>query len=256
MNLQIDLFSNSRFTGSIDKIMSPLLKSRFVLKDADLLSPYSVYCAEDIFTREHINTVLLKSRRDRNYDGLFGLKVDSHIELEKAGLSADTRNHPYRVVVSLADSLDLILSGIAECDWEGISDKIDNYQLVSRGMLTLNFKLLQDMSFNVLFGIDPKIDLFIGKRENNTQEIVQFIFECLLRNAQKIASYIALEIKHKFTTDTNDVVLKSRSYSEVVLSSREPIDEVVTLTNGYSIAVKSFLAQDYLKHVGESFRRC
>lgn len=245
MNLHIDLFKDNNICERVGKITAPLVRRDFVLSQD--ISNYKDFKTDDPAMQFHINEVLSKANKNRTYKHpIFPIKIDSHVELEKAGLGKDDR--PYRVIITMEDSLDYVLHLAIGADWRNIC-KMPNYRLISKGILNLDFDSIGEFSFANLLGLDEKLDEYLANLEKYEETLKRVIFcffsECLTK-AQDIVSYIAVYLKYFYEEQNIRLVIKSMSADTIVIASNVPINIKLELPDDYSIFVKSFEVNKYL----------
>lgn len=249
----INLFEDDNLCERMGKIKAPLVRRDFVLNQD--IANYKEYKGDDPFINWHVKEVLSKANYNKTYTNkIFPIKIDTHIELEKAGLGKDDR--PYRTIVSLEDSLDFVLASVVKGDWRNIS-KMDNYRKYSRGILNLDFEGLHDFEFGALTKLDENLDAYLDKLVKYEEGLTRIMF-CFYRDvlikAQDIACYVAVYLKYYWQEKGVKVVIKSMSGSSVVLATPEPIDLKVELNGDYSIFVKSFQVNQYLYSSNNEYR--
>lgn len=245
MNLYVDLFKDKDICEKVGKITAPLVRRDFVLSQD--ISNYKTFETDDLTIKHHIKEVLSKAHRNKTYrHPLFPIKIDSHIELEKAGLGKDER--PYRVIISVEDSLDYVLHLTTGADWRNIH-KMPNYKLISKGILNLDLDTIGNLEFSNLIGLDKEFDKYLAelnKYEDSIKRVLYCFFNDTLSKAQDIVSYLAVYLKYYFEEQGIRLVIKSMSADAIVIASNQPIDLKLELPEDYSIFVKSFKVNNYI----------
>lgn len=253
MSLQIDLFSDKHLMDNTLKIMAPLTRREFKLSKS--ISEYNNMQPDSIYMKRHLKEVLTKYNKPRSHYSRFGLKIDSHIELEKIGVGMDSK--PYRIIISLEDSLDYLLHCVCNADIQAIYENVPDYKRISRGMLNIDFDLLVGLGFNALVGVDHNLDRYLNnllQEYDDVRESVFYLYKVILEKAQAIISYIAVALKYYYEERGIRLVIKSRSACSIVLASDEPISEEILINNEYIIKVRSYKIKEYTEHVDETWR--
>lgn len=241
----INLFKDDSICEKTGKIKAPLVRRDFILSTD--IENYKNCTSDDPYVQWHAKEVLSKCNKNKSYTNkMIDIKMDTHIELEKAGLGKDDR--PYRTIVSLEDSLDYILASVCKGDWRNIY-KMPNYRDISRALLNLNLDAIGDLNFENLIGLDEELNKYflnLCKYNDNVKRIIYFFYRDILLKGQDIACYIAVYLKYYYQEQGVKLVVKSMSGSSVVLTSPIDIDIKVELPDDYSIFVKSFKPNEYL----------
>lgn len=253
MDLLVNLFSDDNLCERMGKIKAPLVRRDFILSQD--ISNYEKYEGTDPFISWHVKEVLSKARSNKTYDNkILPIKIDTHIELEKAGLGKDDK--PYRTIISLEDSLDLVLGLMVTGDWRNIH-KMEDYRRYSRGILNLDFDGIHDFEFGAVLGLDEQLDAYINKLvtyEEGMKRILFCFYRDTLVKAQDIAFYIAVYLKYLYQEQGVKLVIKSMSGSSVVIASPIPIDLKLELNGEYGLFVKSFQVNQYLYSSNTEYR--
>lgn len=252
MNLQIDLFKDKSISNTYLKTLRRIERAGFNLNEDLDLGVYETFQPNDKFTLAHIQNVLKLKKCDRKYEKLFALQFDTHTELEKAGLSKSKGY--YRVIVTLSDSLDFLLSLICHSDFHKFYENIKDYQTLSRGILDLNFDLFDDQLLESLIGVDETLDKDYFKLNKDREKIILRLYNDILSLAHSAVAYIAHYIKRAYKKEGLDLVFKSETFSTVVLDSPRRIDFEVSLNGVYNLKIKSYAPLEYINHVAESNR--
>jgi len=245
--LNINLYENEKARVNASKVTSLSLNKEF--KRGNGIERYMNVNPRNKLEEYHISSVLLNWNKKKNIAGLFGLAVDSKIELEKAGLSIDQK--PYRVIISLEDSLDYILSNITNCDIR-IANKIKGYKELSRGLLNLDLGSIRNKRLDSFINIDRNLDkYFMGLIERNytSLDLLMEFVKDVVKFAYNAVAYIAVYIKYFYEEQGYSIVVKSRGSCSIVLTSTVEINEDIILDGNYLLHVKSYTGNNYIDDV-------
>lgn len=246
--MNINLYEDARTRVNAPKVASLSLNKDF--KRGIGIEKYMNTTPRNKLEEYHISNVLLNWNKRKSISGYFGLAMDSKIELEKAGLSADKK--PYRVIVSLEDSLDYILSNITQCGIKGLAQQIKGYRELSRGLLNLDLESIKNKRLDCLINIDPNIDNYfmrlIRSSESSLDVMMTFIKDAV-KCAYDAIAYIALYIKYFYEEQGHSVVIKSRGSCSIVLTSTVEINEDITLDEIYTLHIKSYEGNNYINDI-------
>lgn len=251
MSLQINLFSNESLTKQGSKIMAPLSSRAFNFYGD--ISSYEKFQPTTEFEMSHIKSVITKKGTPRTYDSIYGLKMDSHIELEKAGLTKDVRR--YRVIVTLEDCLDFVISSLVGTNIKEFKEKLPIYQAISRGILNQDWDILGRNSFDSLIGISDEFDNYLHRllmTHNTAKEVLFKLFKSILSIAQNMVSYIAMSLKMEYEKEGINLVAKSRTACTIVFASDVPVNETIILNGVYTVYVKACAVNEYIRHINEN----
>lgn len=246
--MNINLYEDMRTRINAPKVTSLSLNKEF--KRGTGIEKYMNASPKNKMEEYHISNVLLNWNKVKDITGCFGLAMDSKIELEKAGLSIDKK--PYRVIISLEDSLDYILSNITQCNLEGLSKQIKGYRELSRGLLNLDLESIKNKRLDCLINIDPRIDNYFLRLVRSTEsslDVMMTFIKDIVRCAYDAIAYIALYIKYFYEGQGHSVVVKSRGSCSVVLTSTVEINEDITLDEIYTLHIKSYEGNDYINDI-------
>lgn len=97
--------------------------------------------------------------KNRSYFSIFGARHDSHFIQEM--LALNEKSNKYYYIVSLEDSLDLILNHVCGCDPNRVRI-MNSYSKVSRSLLSLDINNL-DIKLSEFEGLDSNLDSYLMK---------------------------------------------------------------------------------------------
>jgi hypothetical protein len=197
---------------------------------------------------------------NRQYEDIFGVKVDTHSELEKLG--ACQYCEKYTVIISLEDSLDYILQRLTGCSLDSVRS-ISSYKVLSRSLLKLNYESLEDLDLGYLLNLDPKLDEYFNliyssvESEDPYSAFLEKFVGDLLRECDRILNLISIEFYHKCREVTDSVKLRSKSTCSYILTSSEKLEEEIIIRSSqvedYTIKVKYFDLMEYSERYNESY---
>lgn len=251
MSLHISLFSEQRVIENSTKLLAPLSSRAFTF--CGNIDFYDNFNPVTEYEKSHIKKIISNYEKERTYENIYELKMDSHIELEKAGLSKDAK--PYRVVVTLEDCLDLVLSKLLNVKLSNLKNDLENYQVLSRGILNQDWDLLGYNRFDNLIGVSDEFDNYLHKlmtTHNTVRQALYHMFRDILKLSHNMISYIATALKYHYGDKGVTITVKSRTASTVVLTSNTRIDETIVLDADYEIYVKSYAVNEYIGHINET----
>lgn len=251
MSLQINLFSDESIIKQGSKVMAPLSSRAFNFYGD--ISVYEKFEPTTEFEMSHMKNILDKKDSPRTYNSIYGLKMDSHVELEKAGLTKDIKR--YRVIITLEDCLDFVISSLVRTEIKEFKEKLPIYQAISRGILNQDWDILGRNSFDSLIGISDEFDKYLHgllMTHNTAKEVLFKLFKSILSLSQNMVSYIAMYLKLEYEKRGISLIAKSRTASTIVLSSDVPVDETIILNGVYAVYIKSYAVNEYIKHINEN----
>lgn len=182
----------------------------------------------------------------------FGVKEDNKINLMKLGMTAKRRERV--LIISLEDSLDLILNILSGCEPKKIREKLgDSYLKISRGFLTCDQELLEDFSLNSLIGIDQKLDDYLYQVFKNSVTEVEFLENfmfSILRTAQSKVISLGYYLKGYMTYTLS---FRSYGYASFVAYVEADIDEYIQIYEDYFLRLKTYGANEYLDSIDVPF---
>lgn len=251
MSLLVLLYKDSKVMENQPKLLAPLSSRAFnFCGNPDF---YDNFNPTTNLEKSHIKKVLTHYEKPRSYDSIYDIKMDSHIELEKAGLSKDAKK--YRVVVTLEDSLDFVLSKLINVKLSTLQNDIKDYQTISRGILNQDWDLLGNHGFGFLIGISEEFDRYLEnllKSHNTVRQALYTLFKDILKLSHSMISYLAIFLKYHYGEQGITLTVKSRSASSVVLTSNTRIEETLLIDSMYEIYVKSYAMNEYINHINEN----
>lgn len=90
------------------------------------------------------------------------ITFDYYINLKKFGFNDYTRKFNYLHIISLEDSLDLLLNLLCNCDFN-CSRGLENYKNISKGLTTLDLNKLNFRIYELYECLDDNFRLYINK---------------------------------------------------------------------------------------------
>ena len=211
------------------------------------LSHYHQEVAASADAKFHIDSVIKTMHTSRSYREIFGKITDSHSEIEKLGVCKYARE--YTAIVSLEDSLDYILHRLSGADVSKIRN-IFGYREISRGLLKLNYEVLEFFNFSSLFDVDTKLNSYLDKLLEQAAEgevpFLNLFIQDVLTESSKVIEYIGF-----FYNDTlPDSAIRSKTFCSFIISTATHVeDEILIHSQGkddYRIKVRSFKKGEYL----------
>ena len=266
MDLLKTTLSDQNIYRRYRKIAGPLMTRQFILaKDLSNYKNIANIAQQDIYKKLHSSSVLHYANRDRCYVPVIpnsNVKVDTHFELERAGLGMDP--HMYRTIISFKDSLDYILHRICNISYSKLFDELgDNYSQISSALLLYSENLMGDFGFDSLVNIDPKLDDYLmrllAEQESSASNfsyvsLASTFFNNLLIYAQGYATFLGAFLQAHYKDLGISLVFKSVSASEVILATDTPVNETIELTSGYLINVISYKPSEVMSTLNHNFR--
>ena len=251
--MQIDLFNSSDLLREKKRLAGYLTKRN--LEIVNDVSEYASFTSKDVFTEEHVKSILANISRERKYNTVFGKTVDSHLEIEKIGVGNGCKR--YTTVLTLEDSLDLILSRLSGCSYNKIFMRLQNYKLFSRAILNINYNLMSDLSFDNLLNLDDSLDNYLVRLSADSKDNSEFLkrfYAEVIKNAGDLIEYLAIALKETLKRKNIDIVYRSKGLCSYVFTSDIPINDILELEDGYSIKLNSYEMREYSKHVNKVVR--
>ena len=252
--MQIDLYNTGEGILREKKQLVGYLVRRQI-EIVDVIDEYMTFTADDIYTQQHIKDVISNIDKGRRYTSIFGKASDSHFEIEKLGICKGCKK--YTTILSLEDSLDLILHNLCDCDYNLLFDNIKDYQRFSRGILSVNYDIMGNLTLDNLFGIDKKLDDYLINLNMNSKDSYNFLekfYNLILDNAGELAECLAVLVKKNLAERGIKIVYRSKGYCSFVFTSDVPINEDLIINGKYGIRLNSYLAKEYTKHASRMVR--
>lgn len=204
--------------------------------------------------KEQINKLITENIYSRTVNNVGPYIKDYFFELDAMGV--EKYSNDYIVVISTCDSLDLVLNRLCGADMNKIRN-IDNYQLLSRALITGDLNLLSNIELKSLLNIDENLDSFLISRYSASRDKFEFIrsLSVLIVNE---AQYILDETMKKFRTFYEEdmgkkIVLRCMSCTRLVCGVNEPMDYEVTIGDNYYLKLKSHGKYEFINYVQDSF---
>lgn len=245
-NLLIDLFSKPVLSASLARAIA-YLEERMCTVVYNL-DAYKTMKPENIYQESHIAIVNSTYNSPRKYTKIFGQPQDSHMEIEKLGVCRYCKK--FTIVISLEDCLDYVLHYLSDCSIDKVR-KLENYMLLSRGILNVNYKFLDKFEYFSLLNVDDKlndylIDLY--QDDSDTAFITNFFSE-VVQTCSRMVDYIYAEIKEIYGAT---IVARSKGLATIVVSSDVRIeDEIVLRYEGKQDYVFKIKCLERLEHLTE-----
>ena len=252
--MQIDLYNTGDDILREKKQLVGYLVGR-QLKVIDDIDEYMSFRADDIYTQQHIRDVISNIDKERKYTSIFGKAKDSHFEIEKLGICKGCKK--YTTILSLEDSLDLILHNLCDCDYDLLFNNIKDYQRISRGILSVNYDIMGNLTLNNLLGIDTKLDDYLISMNASSDDSYKFLekfYSSILDNAGELAECLAVLVKKDLAKRGIKIVYRSKGYCSFVFTSDVPINEDLIINGKYGIRLNSYEAKEYTKYANRMVR--
>ena len=207
---------------------------------------------------ECFNENYLKTNRYTH--NLLDLAYDEKFDSEVCGFANHARNKC--IVFDLSDSLDLILSETFHVDRKVVREKLDNYELVSRAILTQDEYLLKklDVKLSNFYGLGEKLDEFINYSSKCNKDSIRNIIgepidltEYAISKSQRmmiIFYAVVLTYAYNLTLKVmcnyfdylqskygRDVLMTSKGISRFVIQSNVEIQENIFLEMSHNSAL-------------------
>lgn len=147
----------------------------------------------------------------------------------------------YTVQLDFRDELAYFLHLLSGCKVENIT-AIENYQQLSRSLLTYDQAALERFNITALMGLDPALDSFfvillgdvscnrkhpIWTMEDVTNEFVYKFYITLMDCVSETRDYVAV---YMCSRSNGQIVYRSKGYSDAVLSSNVAFTEPVSVS--------------------------
>lgn len=251
----INLFEDQTIFARASQPLGYMLDRDCVVVDD--LKEYEEISSDDPYVKQHIEGVRNSLKHsDRYYIPVLGDRVDSHSEVEKLGVCAYQK--VYTVIVSMEDSLSYILHRLSGASTANIRS-IPNYINISRGILNMNYEAMKTMNFDVLFECDPLLgkylnELYFMKTEegrSQTDSFTERFVTEVLGTLKNILQYVVFS--YHFSFKTGEMILRSKSLSSFVFTSKEKREDVLELVQEgfetHTLQVRSFKRKEYSKYL-------
>lgn len=204
--------------------------------------------------RKQINRIVTENVYSRNVKSIGPYLKDYFFELDAMGV--EKYSNEYTIVISTCDSLDLVLNHLCGVDMNKIRE-IDDYQRISRALITGDTDLMSNLELSKLLNIDEKLDSFLISRYSASRDKFEFIQSLSVLIVEE-AQYILDETMKRFRTYYDQcvgkkIVLRCMSCSQLVCGVNDPIDYEVMVDDNYYLKLKSHKQYDFITHVQESF---
>ena len=227
--MQIDLFKDAEATKDMVRLLKQIETRVFRLNcDKDTVL---AQCTEDTAFKEKMESII---DSPREYKSCYQCSYDSHFILEALGIGIDCKK--YTVIVDLSDRLDYILHRLTGCPTAKVR-ALDNYSLISRSILNLDYDSLQSVRLGDIANIDESVASWLTQllidlnsetnlcdREKLDMLLLRF-YRSIVQEANRIKNYVIMYIRHKF----DNVIIRSKSVSSVIATTDAELDNVCIL---------------------------
>lgn len=250
----IDLFNDETVLKDYNRLLAQVETRAFRL---DCSEEYlKNLCSSDDDFYSNISAL---SQEERTYSHSYGCGCDSHFLLEAMGVGRDCKK--YTIIYDMSNCLDYILHRLTGCSIDKVR-QIKNYNEVSKGILTLNFEALENVTLGDILAIDPKItewlisliDNIVSGSNLTEGEIMDLLllrfYRTILQEANSIKSYVIMYIRRHFSA-----VVRSKFLCGMLASSDVAPDTVITLTDNTKDNVEDYDMQIYVLESGEFFTK-
>lgn len=238
-----------------------MMQKHFSLQEnLDFLSDFDYDSAEyrDFKERCYKASVLTKHELKKAFPS-----CDILYELELLGVERYSKQ--FTIAIDFVNCLDLILAVLTGCSMESVQ-ALDNYEKVSRDMLTFRLEDSETVPLSSIIELDPKIKIwftaliYANRDKDDSMDLKDTVYNVLyefysavMDLLEKIKNYVGGVL-----SDAEGIVYRSKSYSSIILSADSPFpDEYITLEfekdgKAYQkdVRVFTFTKGEYARKVG------
>lgn len=253
----IDLFKDTSLLVRASRPLNYMRKNRDCEIEEDLSDLLSLR-ASDPDTAYHLESIQRNMFiADRKYSSIFNNWSDSHSDIEKLGVCKYQLD--YTVIISLEDSLSYLLHRLCGADMERIQS-IKDYKYISRGILKLNYDIIENYNFNVLSDADPAVAAYMDtlysscEAEDEEDRSNEFIAKFIKEIMGMLSAVLEYVVFYYYTHSGNkSLKLRSQSFSSFVLTSDTKVEDTIEIVSeGYqahTLIVRSFATREYISNV-------
>lgn len=255
MSILIDLFKDDLLCSSMNRVIGQLF-SRQCKINTDV-SFYEDLIPDSIYQKSHIKNVLSALKTGKSALNIYGKLCDSYADIEKLGICRYCADNT--VIVSLEDSLDYILHFLSGCDINTIYNNVSDYKELSRGILNVDFSLLDTHYFDELVGIDPLLDKYLvsilDECDSDCDKFVIALTSNIINSCNQVLEYIAISLRNM---SQYNLIFRSKSLTSAIFTSNTSITDIIILKcdnkSSYSITPLSFKKLEYLNKCDDTYR--
>lgn len=219
------------------------------LNPVELENPSTLY--EDIL-HSHIHQSLSRVPFTTKYEygNMLGVKYNKHSSLDKMCLTV--KEGSFVTVLSIQDSLDLVLQYLCDCDAKVIR-ALPNYHQLSRILLNVELDYLDIVGeFSQLINVDDKLDMYMSNllsTSSDTNEFVTKFFTNLVKTTEDLllkCNTSLLEVLH-----FDSLFPISKDLTSIVYKTSELVNVRAFLDGWYALNIKSYRPMEYLSSINE-----
>lgn len=250
--MRIDLFNDTLIVNSLEQQSKQVESRKFELQLS--LDPVKEL-NESIF-----NAASALSTLPRAYVARGGGAEDNLFLLETLGVGKYCKK--YTVILDFSLALDYVLHRLSGCSTDNVH-KLPNYEFMSKCIMNLKFDKLSGCTFSSFFDLDDGLTRYLNSllsksasdyTEENTiiQDFILQFYTAITKEVADIKDYCFAYLQR---LHVGNFSYRSKSYAASVASSDTEFNEDIELISSehetYNIPIRSYLAYDYAKQVGE-----
>lgn len=252
MILRIDLFNDTLIVNSLEQQSRQVESRKFELQLS--LDPVKEL-NESVF-----KAAVALSTLPRTYVARGGGSEDNLFLLETLGVGKYCKK--YTVILDFSLALDYVLHRLSGCNINNVH-KLANYEFMSKCIMNLKFDKLGGYTFSSFFDLDDNLTRYLNNllsksateyTEENTiiQDFILQFYTAITKEVADIKDYCFMYLQR---SHVGNFSYRSKSYAASVASSSVEFNEEIELISAeheaYSIPIRSYLAYEYAKQVGE-----
>ncbi len=252
MNILIDSYKNLD-DPSFDKLYGRLHDNKIRYRRLPKLEKTIRTMLDKKFEEDYENLQRLTELDVKRYKIIHNIYYDNAYTMECLGYS--TYSSKYSVILSLQDSLDYVLHKLCGADIKNIR-RIPKYQIISRGILNMDYHILNDFSFGNIIGYDENLDNYLA--EMACMDSYEIVCQEITKNILHTCNSILLDLGKKYRrfigieTGKNPV-MRSVTFSSMVFTYDEPLNDILELTPYYGLIINSYGKGEYYNNIEDIY---
>ena len=252
MNILIDSYKNLD-DPSFDKLYGRLHDNKIRYRKLPKLEKTIRTMLDKKFEEDYENLKRLTELDVKRYKIIHNIYYDNAYTMECLGYS--TYSSKYSVILSLQDSLDYVLHKLCGADIKNIR-RIPKYQIISRGILNMDYHILNDFSFGNIIGYDENLDNYLA--EMACMDSYEIVCQEITKNILHTCNSILLDLGKKYRrfigieTGKNPV-MRSVTFSSMVFTYDEPLNDILELTSYYGLIINSYGKGEYYNNIEDIY---